>query len=156
MKAPTVYRVQPVGTLRCCCTALGGSLLEFSDALFDIHSLRKETTNRRERTPALPNILEEIILQASSRSYQLSADLCFCIRRKRAKKFCYGEILGWCTGSVGLSAIHCRPILPAWNVSSTYPPFEQELVELTLTPASRPLTLGVDPISSDPRRLLLP
>src|SRR6202035_266411 len=70
----------------------------------------------------------------------------FLIRRKRAKKFCYREILGRCTDLPGLPAIHCRPILAAWNVSSTYPTFEQELVEFTLTSASRPLMLSVDAI----------
>ena len=93
------------------------------------------------RTP----ILDESLLQASHVRMN-SPWIMFLIRRKRAKKFCYREILGRCTDLPGLPAIHCRPILAAWNVSSTYPPFEQELVELTLTPASRPLMLSVDAI----------
>lgn len=64
------------------------------------------------------------------------------------------RILVWRTDLVGLSAVNCRPILPAWNVSSTYPPFEQELVELILTPASRPLPPrfdhGASPIGGFP------
>jgi hypothetical protein len=39
------------------------------------------------------------------------------------------RILAASTESVGLSALTNQLMLPAWNVSSTCPPIEQELVE---------------------------
>ena len=78
-------------------------------------------------------------------SQKLALDFSFLdSTHQRPRKVCYRESL------CGVQICRdCSPRIidlfwPVWNVSSTCPPFEQESVKLTLTPASRPFLLGFD------------